>query len=221
MSLQSNQLAFRPFAERDFDPLARIMAQTWLSGLPARAAATATGVELCEYAATATWSRVCERADGGELLGAVLVAQDGTPTRGADAWAARRDALLAEAAGDPETENAVRLEMAGVREEDALAAEYRANGGPEAQAAIKLLIVSPGARGLGLGRRLLDLARGHLRERGCTGYHLMTDDSCDVSFYDHLGLTRARRRRSRVEWPGTAPGHEGDDCFIYVYADRL
>ena len=82
----------------------------------------------------------------------------------------------------------------------------------------ELLIVSPEARGLGIGRKLFDAVRDHLRGRGAAGFYLLTDDNCDVSFYDHMGLRQEVRRRSEVTWPDEEPG---TDFGIYVYAERL
>ena len=88
-----------------------------------------------------------------------------------------------------------------------------------ADAAVKLLIVSPDAKGLGLGGRLFSAALDHLREAGASGYHLLTDDSCDVGFYEHKGLAQAKRRRSRAYWPGVDP--EKDEFYVYVYEQGL
>ena len=109
--------------------------------------------------------------------------------------------------------------MAGVVEEAGLAHEYELTGAAEVACVVKLLIVSPEARGLGLGRRLFDAVRSYLRERGAAGYHLLTDDSCDVSFYEHMGLARAMDRKSEVAWPGGDPAT--DDFHVYVYSERL
>lgn len=213
------QLLFRPFEERDFEPLARLMAQTWLTEFPEKAALVASEVELAEYLGVSTWSCVCER--DGSVLGAILLAEKGEKRLDGGAWADRGRALEAEAAAYPEVARVIEVEMGGVREEGLLAAEYVARGDAEADNVAKLLIVSPEARGLGLGRRLLDALRERLRGRGAAGYFLMTDDSCDVSFYDHLGLTQEMRRRSEAEWPEESKPVGTADFSLYVYAERL
>ena len=111
------------------------------------------------------------------------------------------------------------MEMDGVREEAELEREYAAGEPVGADAAIKLLIVSPDAKGLGLGGRLFSAAVEHLREAGLPGFHLLTDDSCDVGFYEHKGLTQAMRRRSDAYWPGVEP--EKDEFYVYVYEQEL
>ena len=194
------ELTFRPFDEKDFEPLAELVGRTWLADFPARAQEAAGRVELAHYLAQATWSLVAER--GGQIMGAVLVQR-----------------LAEDAEKDPELEEAIRTEMSGVEEEAALEADYLATGAPGTAATVKLLIVSPDAKGLGIGGRLFSSALEHLRETGAAGYHLLTDDACDVSFYEHKGLRQALRRRSQAFWPGADPAT--DDFFVYVYEQEL
>ena len=210
------ELTFRPFDERDFERLAELVGRTWLADFPARAQMAAGRVELAHYLAQATWSLVAER--GGALMGAVLlVERGGAPLPGE--WAALEERLTKDAEKDPELAEAIHVEMSGVEEEAALEAEYAATGAPGTAAAVKLLIVSPDAKGLGIGGRLFSAALDRLREIGAAGYHLLTDDACDVSFYEHKGLARAMRRRSQAYWPGADPAT--DDFHVYVYEQEL
>ena len=52
----------------------------------------------------------------------------------------------------------------------------------------------PEAQGGGWGRRLMETLFGALRERGVPGVHLGASDLNEraISFYEHLGMTRAR-----------------------------
>lgn len=210
-------LALRPFEERDFYPLVDILAQTWLADHPGLPGELASTIELCDYLSQTTWSLVARRE--GKLLGAVLLSERDRDVADADEWRRRGAAAEREAAKSPECTRVVDREMAGVVEEAGLARDYEMTGAPEAAFAVKLLIVSPEARGLGVGGTLFDAVRTYLRERDAIGFHLLTDDSCDVSFYDHNGLTQAMRRVSQAEWGTTEPA-EGD-FHIYVYAERL
>lgn len=56
------------------------------------------------------------------------------------------------------------------------------------QAEVELFLVSPSARGRGVGGGLWNDAMQYLRCRGVNRYYLHTDSACDVSFYDHYGL---------------------------------
>lgn len=211
------ELTFRPFDEKDFEPLAELVGRTWLSEFPARAQAAAGRIELAHYLASATWSLI---AEGGErVLGAVLVAERGRKNPDAQAWSSLEAQLVREAEKDPHLAEAVRVEMDGVREEAELEGEYLATDTPGTDATVKLLIVSPDAKGLGIGGRLFSAAADHLRETGARGYHLLTDDACDVGFYEHRGLTRAMHRRSGAYWPGVDPA--ADEFYVYVYEQAL
>ncbi len=210
------ELTYRGFDEKDFEPLAELVGRTWLADFPARAQGAAGRVELAHYLARATWSLVAGR--GSQIMGAVLLSERGRAAIAGD-WAALVERLTEDAEKDPELAEAIRTEMSGVEEEAALEADYLATGAPGTAATVKLLIVSPDAKGLGIGGRLFSSALEHLRETGAAGYHLLTDDACDVSFYEHKGLRQALRRRSRAYWPGADPAT--DDFFVYVYEQEL
>lgn len=214
---ETENLTWRAFAPGDFERAAELLGRTWLPEFDEAAQRAASQIELAHYLAASTWSLVAERA--GRVLGVVLVAERGREAAGGTAWAELEARLTRAAEKDQELAEAVRVEMDGVREEAALEREYAAGGPAGADAAVKLLIVSPDAKGLGLGGRLFSAALEHLREAGARGYHLLTDDSCDVGFYEHKGLSRAIRRRSRAYWPGVDP--EKDEFYVYVYEQGL
>lgn len=214
--LTPGKLALRPFGEKDFEPLALLVGRTWLGDFPTRAQEAAGRIELAHYLARSTWGLVAERA--GELMGAVLLAERGAEVLPGD-WRGLERALTAAAEKDPELAEAVRVEMDGVAEEAAVEREYGDGGAPGTDATVKLLIVSPDSKGLGIGGRLFSAAEGHLREHGARGYHLLTDDACDVGFYEHRGLSRAMRHRSGAHWPGVDPAT--DEFYVYVYEREL
>ena len=214
---QTEKLTWRAFAPGDFERAAGLLGRTWLPEFPARAQRAASQIELAHYLARSTWSLVAERGD--EILGAVLLAERDREGIGGEDWAALEARLTDGAEGDPELAEAVRVEMDGVREEAALELEYLAAGGAGTDATIKLLIVSPDAKGLGIGGRLFSAALDRLRETDARGYHLLTDDSCDFGFYEHKGLRRAMSRLSGAYWPGVDPAT--DEFHVYVYDQEL
>ena len=55
---------------------------------------------------------------------------------------------------------------------------------------LQLLVLSPEARGLGLGRRLMQAGLSLIKAAGASRYRLSTDEGCDWQFYEHIGLTR-------------------------------
>lgn len=213
---QTEKLTWRAFAPDDFGAAARLLGRTWLAEFPEPAQVAAGEIELAHYLALSTWSLVAERA--GEVLGMVLLSERGREPLPGD-WSALEGRLTADAEKNPELAEAVRTEMGGVEEEARLEREYAAGDPVGGDATVKLLIVSPDAKGMGIGGRLFSAAVEHLRETGASGYHLLTDDSCDVGFYEHKGLAQAMRRRSGAYWPGVDP--EKDEFFVYVYEQGL
>lgn len=214
---QTEKLTWRAFAPEDFERAAELLGRTWLPEFDEPAQLAASQIELAHYLAQTTWSLLAERE--GEILGVVLLAERGREATGGAGWAELEARLTRAAEKDEALAEAVRVEMDGVREEAELEREYAAEEPAGADAAVKLLIVSPDAKGLGLGGRLFSAALDHLRETGARGYHLLTDDSCNFGFYEHKGLTQARRRRSRAYWPGVDP--EKDEFHVYVYEQEL
>ena len=214
---ETENLTFRAFAPEDFERVAVLLGRTWLPEFDEAAQRAASQIELAHYLAQTTWSLLAERGD--EILGAVLLAERGAAATGGAGWAELEARLTRAAEKDPGLAEAMRTEMDGVREEAELERDYLADGPLGADAAVKLLIVSPDAKGLGLGGKLFSAALERLRETGAAGYHLLTDDSCDFGFYEHRGLTQAMRRRSRAYWPGVDP--EKDEFYVYVYEQEL
>lgn len=162
----------------------------------------------------ADWGVVAEGVDG-RLLGALLVETGAQTEAMRSSWRTRREELLTQVApGATFGHEVCRVEA----EELALSRQFRekAAGQPEAAAEFKLLIVDGKARGLGVGGGLLRLGENHLRQADARGYYLITDDTCDVGFYDHLGLSRLVTEASVAE--------VGVNLYIYgrefCYASR-
>lgn len=53
-----------------------------------------------------------------------------------------------------------------------------------------VLISDPKARGLGVGRTLMEVGENILRKQGFKEYYLLTDSSCDYAFYDKIGMDK-------------------------------
>ncbi len=170
----STRVTYRPFAHGDERALARLYARIWLAGEDADRARTTSRFLVFRYLAESTRGVVAEA--GGTAVGAALLrAGDGArlgsgedaPTRPADACAMDLDLDELRMAQDVWDTHALR-----------------------GAAQLTLLMVDPGTHGLGVGRELLARARTVMHDAGATDLFLMTDDSCDTGFYDHMGLTR-------------------------------
>lgn len=245
MTTANRNVTFRPFEDGDFGMAAELVRQTWCEELGPVAGPLAARQELAGYLKVSTWSMTAW--EGNDLLGIMLVADHNKEVEDAARWADEEAFNQRMAQMDPEVARLVDVELGGVREEAEVFASYQATGAPEADVAFKLLVVSKQAQGLGLGKKLFGMAVDAVRADGVPGYHLMTDSNCDVTFYDHLGLTQAMKRPSAVSWPGheiadgsadaadaesadaaAAPSGEkplrpqpADDFYVYVYAQRF
>ena len=212
----STTVTYRPFEDRDFTAAAELFYQQWCSDGDERLGRLDAQINLCTYLMDTTWGMVAERVpatsrDTGEkdaLLGVLLVSAGTAKPNRRQLWAQRREGLLAQVAPNAEFGREVcRVEA----EELGLSRRYAAREGSDASAEFKLLVVSPAARGLGVGRRLVELGEEAAAETGAYVYFLITDDTCDVGFYDHLGLSRRCTEPSQAE-----PG-----INLYVYAKEL
>lgn len=199
MAFDSNdrRCAYRPFAPEDFEPVAELFYRQWGTEAGERLGRLDARINVCNYLMDADWGVVAEGVDG-RLLGALLVETGAQTEAMRSSWRTRREELLAQVApGATFGHEVCRVEA----EELALSRRFRekAAGQPEAAAEFKLLIVGSKARGLGVGGGLLRLGENHLRQAGARGYYLITDDTCDVGFYDHLGLSRLVTEASVAE----------------------
>lgn len=207
MDGENNQVTYRPFEEGDADALARLVARQWYGELK-EAASLASGTdELCHHLARSTAGFVAVR--DGALVGACL-AHAGQPTHAA-LWQgrAKENARLARDAGID-----AHAPAALVDDEDALVEEVALALGEEATGYLELLIVSPAAQGLGVGRTLMGMGLDHLRDAGATRFRLVTDDGCDWQFYDHIGMRRVGEREARAT-------SEADGLRVYCYEGDL
>lgn len=80
------------------------------------------------------------------------------------------------------------------------------------QAEIVLFIVSPEARGHGVGRRLFDHMIDYFRAADINRYFLFTDTSCNVGFYTRNGL---QCKASRTIAAGDCAASGALGCFLY------
>lgn len=83
------------------------------------------------------------------------------------------------------------------------------------QAELELFLVSPQARGLGVGGGLWRRTMRALRSRGVNRYYLHTDTACDVSFYDYHGLTQDAAWFNKDHPHDERQVNLVDDLFIY------
>lgn len=78
---------------------------------------------------------------------------------------------------------------------------------------ILFLVVSNEAKGLGIGRRLLEDMLDHMRAWCTSRVVVLTDDLCDFGFYDKMGFT--------CEASGTSTFDNGRTLTTYAYTMDL
>ena len=61
---------------------------------------------------------------------------------------------------------------------------------------IKLFFVSEDARGLGLGKKMMNRYIGYCKKENIRNIILMTDEGCNYGFYDHYGFSQINRTHS-------------------------
>lgn len=214
-------VVYRPFTDKDFEAVAGLFRNQWCCELGAEAARLASQIDVCTYLADTDWSLLAQHGETGQILGAALLHLGGAPHQ---RWIGRKEELFAEARANKDLLSEVMRDVSVIDEEAALGAEYVASGKVGCEAELKLLIVSPAARGLGVGGRLFGGVREQVAESGCRGFFLLTDDSCDVSFYEHKKLLRMETRCiEAAEPPCPVPGaEEANGGFnLYVYAQEV
>ncbi len=221
LSGEKTLVVYRPFTEADFDAVARLFQAQWCGEISEKAGRLASQIDLCAYLTQANWTLVAEKPQVNgcvsDLLGVALLGLRDRECPGAADWTARREDLLAQAAADPALLAEVKSDVDLLSEEAELAREYARSGQVGAAAELKLLIVSPAAQGLGVGGRLFSAARKAAHEVA-GGMFLITDDSCDVGFYEHKGLMRTVTRPARVAQLATP--HDPATFNLYVYAEE-
>lgn len=207
-------LRIREAAAGDLDGIARIYGALWCNTLRNRG-----DIEDAELAARFNVAMQLQDSpialvaeSDGEVIAACMVGVfDDSAPRPNPAWQQTYDELLAQAAARAETADA-KLEgsLFGDSREKATSRRFAATGNPYAQGQVNLIIIDPAWQGRGLGRRLIDAARGHLRDLGCSAFFLMTDNQSDYAFYDHIGMERIAEDHSQ---------DTGDGFTVYIYGD--
>lgn len=180
------------------EDLASLYATLWCADLPSNLARLAGQQAILPYLKKSQYGICFTHQD--MLLGAVLAGtQHATPDTSLFEQLNQQDLLTAFEARicsarknlDPSQQELLTKALAVDNEELSVAHKVLTNT-PHAyaDAEIYLLMVSPAAQGLGLGGALFTAAEEALAHAGARGYFLMTDDECDVSFYEHKKLTR-------------------------------
>ena len=178
----------REFAGGDFDSASKLLGATWHAE-HGRQAYWQGADELCDHLSRSDVGFVVED-DGGSLLGVALYAGTSeTPHNDTLRmhWLQQRTRLaaMAKALGID-----ARADVSLLNDEHENVQKGLEQAGVHKAGEVVLVIVSPQARGLGVGSALLQAGLSWLASQGAEVVCLVTDDACDWQFYEHLGMRR-------------------------------
>lgn len=212
-----HEVAYRAAEDKDYAEIAELFRRQWCADQEPRAGRAAAEANICRYLCDTDWALVAESKEGpmgGRVLGAVFLDIDGRGNAETGLrWGSHREEILEEAISAGVDKRQLMREVSVVEHETAIGGEFATEAGAGAVAEIKLLLVSSDAQGLGVGGRLFAHALGEAHAHARRAF-LLTDDTCDLGFYEHAGLQRAVRRTFR---PEGAP--EDGSIGVYVYAE--
>lgn len=205
----------RALCDGDIPAIARLDRETWFDRAyypTDESFAYASYIDVLRYLPHTTYGRVALDADG-SLLGLALgrVRGDEPALPGAARIRSDGRALAQNVTGG---ERIVHDIDADIEANHVLLESARKSAHADLDAELQLFIVSPRARGKGIGGRLFSGFLDHLRARGALRYFLFTDSGCSYGFYDAHGLKRV------AEAP-RIPSFCSDDLLDkYVYVGR-
>ena len=194
---------YRTVAWSDLDAIVDLFDRTWP---PQEAlAGTPSGLLISRYFTLhylehATYGIVAECDDG--MLAGVILARVAGARPLYDVVPAMMAQVRADLAGDETASASLR----GLDRAFDVELELEASCGVNetTQGELELFVVNPDVRGAGVGGGLWRRAQAHLARAGVESYYLHTDSDCDVSFYDHKGMTRVAERIHASSCPSAA-----------------
>ncbi len=219
--MSSSDVTFEKVTPADLDGIVGLAAAAWYSpdGLGDSSAAAADGAglpadernevarllatdEVSAYLADSTWGM--KALVDGRIAGVILTHGTHDDPEASARWKrvgrqAREAAERLLARAREREEHAAEPSEPVYLDEVRATNEMRAAAGLDGQPRVLLLVIGEAARGHGIGRRLLALARDHFSRHGASRYWLVTDTDCDWPFYEHLELERLAERGSTVE----------------------
>ena len=209
-------LSLRRLIAADSPVFTAMIRDAWYAEHPGPCGLLMASIDWESCLAGATEALVAADEETGSPLGVILVRVarlDRRPLLNRHRRRAMRDgARLVAAPGG--LRGFLELNAIGAIDRLLLREAVHARGDRPYPAEIVLFLVSPEARGRGVGGRLFRAAMAYLRGQGVSDYFLFTDTGCDVGFYEHQGLTRMAARDL------TEPGASRAETF-YVYEGRV
>lgn len=207
-----NEVTFRPFLETDSPRAKELIDQAfyihrYLS--KKELLDSALEIYLRECLASSTYSEVAVVDD--RVVGLVLAEVSGQPRLPSSTWnnliALRHIAKIATYGFSDISSHTQFLQMNATYR--ALKRDVYAPLTDE----LCLFIVDEEMRGKGIGKKLFNTFKGHLRSNGRKDFYLFTDSLCTYGFYDKHGMNRLAAREITVTLDGKP---EPLEVFLYT-----
>jgi GNAT superfamily N-acetyltransferase len=185
----AHDVVVRRLREADYPTMEELVRRTWYADGDPNISRRLAAIDVFEGLARATHAMTAEL--NGEVLGVILGSVRSEKTR----WhrlpyRLRQIRLLPPLLFSGEGHRRLAEELEILRVDD----DLRRETDKTYDAEVALFVVSPAARGKGVGGRLFGEMMGLFRKLGVREYFLFTDTSCDYGFYDHRGLVRRAER---------------------------
>jgi GNAT superfamily N-acetyltransferase len=211
---QTGHIAIRSMTSQDVEYIVDEFERTWSEEETSGAAISRLDARhfVMRYLLGTTRARIAEL--DGRFMGVTLLSVDGLPLVWDEAQVKLREVDAQLEATSVGRENLAKIRFWHRIEDDVEVESHVLN---YAQAELKLFLVSADARGHGVGSLLWKDMLIYLRDKGVQSFFLHTDSSCDVSYYDHIGMNQVAARMG-TDNPDEAPmrGTFYDDIFIYA-----
>lgn len=208
------QVIIRPMCWHDVDQIVDEFNRTWGEGETVSTDIAELNARhfVLHYLIGTSRARIAEL--DGRFMGVTLLAMGGQPLLFESAQSSL-EAVDAQLEVTPEGQQNLSRMIFWQRLEDE--AEAKSGVLNYAQAELKLFLVSADARGHGVGALLWKDMLSYLQEQGANAFFLHTDSSCDVSYYDHIGMDCVASRMG-ADHPDerSQRGDFYDDIFIYA-----
>ncbi|MCH4083988.1 MAG: GNAT family N-acetyltransferase [Olsenella sp.] len=209
-----SEVIYRPFADDDFDAVARICARTWASDVEGVYDRITFGrVFTAGSLRRSQFSIVAQK--GLKVVGACFggFTKDGAIEKN-ERWEKRFEELMGPARkrakiGGPNVEELLFSRLRMYTTADVFISRGYSNGDAE----LNLCVVDPASRRNGIGSALMEEAVMRFCEHNCRGFFTMMTKDSDCEFSEHMGLRLIQEKRGIYGDP--------DAGVIYLYGRRL
>lgn len=226
----SESVTYRTMTRDDYSALINMVCNAWYNDNSCDWATAHRAAEIdFEYALARTTTAQVAVDNGGRVVGVILGRIDSQETRPRinrhhTSTVKLMAGLLASKEG---RELAHRLRESARANAKMIKAAKDAGNAYDAE--IVLFMVDPDMQGNGIGSHLFNWMLDEFRKAGVKNYFLLTDTTCDFSFYDHKGLNRAQEEpldlrphtNAEAQWEHTEDEALEEHLHAFMYDNEV